>query len=153
MQRSLSHRNPPAHTCTHTCTHSNQYDFTLWFCTSPLKLSYNVIIACDKWRGYIQTIKQLIAFDRRHIWSVKVLQAEKCCLSVSVYFLFLFSSQSLPLTQQRDIFIYFWIMLICSFWKLGGKNTADNIVNCSLSHINVNTNVCVCVHKNKHTRT
>lgn len=61
----------------------------------PLKLvTYNVIIACDKCRGYIQTIKQLIAFDRKHIGSVKVLQAEKFNQIVSIYFPFLIFSQS-----------------------------------------------------------
>ena len=122
MQRSLSHRNPPTHACTHTCTHSNQYDFTLWFCTWPLKLSYNVIIACDKWRGYIQTIKQLIAFDRRHIWSVKVLQAEKCCPSVSLCLPFPFLARFLSHSNTNDRYIYIFLNYVnLQVLKLGTK--------------------------------
>lgn len=142
----VSEIHPPA--CTHTCTHSHQYDFTLWFCASPLKLSYSVIIACDKWRGYIQTIKQLIAFDRRHIWSVKMLQAEKYCLSVLVFFL----PCLLPNTEDRFIYIFLYYVNL-HFLKFGGKNTANNITNCSLSHIHGNTNISVCASAQTHQHT
>lgn len=114
------------HACTHTCTRSNQYDFTLWFCALPLKLSYNVIIACDKWRGYIQAIKQLIAFDRRHIWSVKMLQAEKWCLSLSPCLFYL--PFLLPNKEDRYIYV-FWEYVNLQYSQFG-----YNIINC------VNTN-------------
>lgn len=88
-----------------------------------------MIITCDKWKAYSQTIKQLIAFDRRHIWSVKVTQAEK-------YYLIISGSTSSFFVELTGDFRK-KIMLICTCLKLGGKDAGNNI-NCSLSHLNVN---------------
>lgn len=95
-----------------------------------------MIIACDKWKAYSQTIKQLIAFDRRHIWWVKVTQAEK-------YYLIISGSTSSFFVELTGDFRK-KIMLICTCLKLGGKDAGNNI-NCSLSHLNVNEIGFVCL--------
>lgn len=101
-----------------------------------------MIITCDKWKAYGQTIKQLIAFDRRHLRWVEVTQAEKYYLIISA------STSSFFVKLTGDFRKK--IMLICTCLKLGGKDAGNNI-NCSLSHLNVNENSFVHLGARRHT--
>lgn len=93
MQRPLSHTNPPPP------THARTTTVIVWVHIMALHIAIKAELQCDYYlwqmKKLYSTIKQLIAFERRHIWCVKVLQAEKCYLIVSIELHFLFLSLSL----------------------------------------------------------